>query len=153
MNARDAFCLVVKGAGVGALAEKMDVNADTLQNKANPRSQSHRPTVEDLELATLFTGDPRIADVFCKLAGGVFVKTASFEGVSDQELLDEMTQLAKEYADVPMAVSAALADGLVDQGDLDRVSQQLYELNQRGARIYARLASMKRQSRSLKAVK
>ena len=147
MKARDAFCLVAKDFGVLALAEKMGANADTLQNKANPRSASHRPTLEDCEAATLFTGDARIADVFCALAGGVFVKTGDFAGVSDQELLDEMAALAKEYADVAVAVSSALADGNVDQGDLDRVKAQIYELNQRAARVYARLAGMKRETK------
>lgn len=147
MKARDAFCLVAKDFGVLALAEKMGANPDTLQNKANPRSASHRPTLEDCEAATLFTGDARIADVFCQLAGGVFVKTMQFEGVSDIELLDAMNALVKEFGDIGPVLTAALADGRIDQGDLDKVQQQLYELNQRGAQLYARLASMKRETK------
>ncbi len=144
---RNAWCLVVKAYGVERLAVDTQANVQVLRNKATPTSKDHRPTLEDFELAAMFTADQRLVDPLCAMLGGVFVKTAGFEGVSDQELLDEIAALGKEYADVPMAVSAALADGNVDQGDLERVSKQIYELNQRAARIYARLASMKRESK------
>src|SRR5690349_3622915 len=107
--------------------------ASTLQNKANPRSTSHRPTLEDAEEATLFTGDSRIADVFCANAGGVFVHTAKHEGASDMELLDCVTKLGKEFGDVGQELSKSLADGNIDSGDLDRMTTQIYEMNQAAA--------------------
>lgn len=153
MKARDAFCLVVKDHGVAALAERMGQSAATLQNKANPRSESHVPTLRDCEDVTVLTGDPRIADAFCQLAGGVFVRVSAFHGVSDAALLDIVTKMGKEFGDVCAELNRDLADGRVDMAEVERFDQQVRELQQVAAEAAARVRSMVTAPRALRVAK
>ena len=153
MNIRQAFALTVKDYGVEKLALALRVNAATLQNKANPNCTTHCPTVKDLEDVTVLTGDSRIADAFARLAGGVFVKTSGFEGVSDTALLDLTTRMGKEFGEVCGELARDLADGNVDAHEVERLTLQVYELNQAGAELVARVRSMVRERKPLRVAK
>lgn len=146
MNVRDAFCRTVHEAGVAVLAAKMGANASTLQQKANPHAERHFPTAQDLVDATVFSGRPYIADAFAELAGGVFVKLAQFEGVSDEALLEMVTAMTADLGLVCAELNKALANGDVDEKEVDRIRARVYTLNQATAEFMKRVESMVRRT-------
>lgn len=152
MKPRDAFCHIVHDFGCDALAVKMGVNRDTLQNKANPHSESHRPTLEDCVKATIFTGDPAIAHSFAALAGGVFVPTSRLAGTGLPELYQAVVKLAAEFGSIPRSIDDAMKDGRISGAERQQLEKQIFELIEAAATLGRRI-DVDAQPRPLAAIK
>lgn len=105
VDVQDAFYRVVhdfgggeaNNGGVPSLARQMGMPPGTLYNKANPNESSHhKPTLADAVLASILSGDRRIAQAFCHTLGGVFVSLPDLSNLTTDSLLEHLTKIGRE---------------------------------------------------------
>jgi hypothetical protein len=136
MNLKDALYHAVHEypGGVAALAARMGLAASSLYSMANPNDSSHDWPRERLEQVMVFTGDQRIVQAICALAGGVFVPVGAAQGPL-ADVSGQMVTLAAEFGDVARAVHDSVRDNRLTSRERDRVAKQLYELISAAAQL------------------
>lgn len=116
-DVQDAFYRVVhdfaggeaRGGGVPAMARQMGMPPGTLYNKASQSEASHhKPTLADAVLASILSGDRRIAQAFCHTLGGVFVSLPDLSNLTTDGLLEHLTKIGRESGDFYACLDAAL---------------------------------------------
>lgn len=111
---------------VGAVAGAFERNAGTFGNRLNP-GQSHALTVREFEQIASFTRDVRILQTVCSWfsAGYFFLPEGQ---LGDGSLFEQSALLSKEVAELMAAVSETLADGNVNEDDVNALEKALMEL-------------------------
>lgn len=142
MNPRQAFCTMVHEYGVGKLAGVLDMNRDTLQNKANPNSASHQPSLHDAWQAALHSGSPLLAVAFAQIAGGVFLPTSKLSDKSTPELYKAVHDLAREFGDVPRRIDEAMKDGRISPSEAAKIEREIFDLVEHAAVVGKRVQMM-----------
>jgi hypothetical protein len=139
MTPRDAFCHIAHDYGVERLAHQIGANPDTLQNKSNPNSETHKPTLDDCVKATIFTGDPRIAHAFAALAGGVFVPTTRLANSTVPELYAAVVKLAARFGEIPRSIDEAMKDGRISSTERRHLQTEIFNLIEAAAALGRRI--------------
>lgn len=130
------------GGGVKALAVRMGMSYQVLQNKLNPNCDTHHLTVEQAAQIADMTSTDEIAKAFAERRNMVCIPIASHEGGSDMELLDLFLAEGKEKGEWNDAVKTALSDGRVDPGEFARINKEFMDYCAAGAELMSRLNSM-----------
>lgn len=115
--------------GVPALAARMAISPSTLQNFANPNSDSHSWPLKRARQVIAFTGDKRPLHALCAEAGGVFVPLPSLPAGSDT-IADTLAEVGKDFGELCSSLQAALADNRVTAKELKEFEERVYALNQ-----------------------
>jgi hypothetical protein len=124
--------------GVDPLAKRMGLAPSTLQNMANPNLPECGWSLKRFRQAIAFTGDTRAIDALCGESGGVFVKTGQ-GAIGDDQILEVLSRLGKEFGEVCASLHKSLADGKLTEREFKDFNQQLYELNQVSLELGARM--------------
>lgn len=137
MSVRDQLYLLVHEypGGGRALAPRMRVADSTLRSMANPNCDSHDWPLKRFEQAMALTGDLRPLEALCQEFNGVFLPMGKFDGMAPGRLLKVMQQLTKEFADIPVRVSEIMKDGVVRPREVERLTRDVYELQQAAAAV------------------
>lgn len=154
MNIADAIYHVAHGypGGIPALALRMGKSANVLQNKVNPHMDTHHVTAEEAAQIGDLANSDDIARAFAARRNLICVHLASFDGVSDIELLDLLLQQDIERGHWSYAIRQALEDGVIEPAEFERIEQEFNAFCTAGAEVMSRLRSMV-QSRKVRAVK
>jgi len=133
--------------GVPALAVRMNMSKHVLQNKVNTRCETHRLTAEELDMMTDFADTNETAQYFCAKRNMVAIHLPEFDSVSDRELLDLFLALDKAKGEWAQSVSKALADGMIDPGEFERIDREFREYCGAAAEVMSRLKFMVQERR------
>lgn len=129
--------------GVGAVAGAYGFNANTLQLKTNPNTQSHHVNLRELEVILGYTRDPRLMDSLCAVFGdAAWMDLSAIQGAGDQQMILQLGELSKRVGDMTQSVAAALADGRVEPGELAVLEKCAQELHSTVHGIIARAHQM-----------
>jgi hypothetical protein len=144
MNAHDAFHQTVHNAPGGheALAARMNMSAAVLRNKANPNAAGNVVALRDAESVMGLTGDYSVLHALAKSFGFVCVKVTQDMPVSDVALLECVTHAWTTHANVGVAVHEALADGRIEQHEVERVKDQVFRATRVLHELVARMEGM-----------
>lgn len=144
MNVLDAFHETVHSypGGCEALAVRMGVHAGVLRNKANPNADYHKPTLIDADRVIGLTGNPAVLHALAKNHGFVCIPVQTEAAASDIAILELVTQVWSASGTVGAEVHATLADGVVEQHEIQRVEDAVYRVNRALADMVSRLRGM-----------
>jgi hypothetical protein len=110
--------------GVKALAARMGMSYQVLQNKLNPNNDTHHLTVEQAaEIADMADSD-EIAEEFAARRNMVCIPITKHEGASDMELFDLIINMDKEKAEWLTQIQRALLDGVIDPDEFQRIQKE-----------------------------
>lgn len=144
MNTKDAVYHTAHDSpgGVPALAVRMGVSANVLQNKVNPTQEHHKLTLDEAVRMQALTGDVRILHAMASELGYVAVHVQPFEGVSDMELLDGYMDAITALGEFTASFQLAIADGRVTKHEAAALEDKSYTFIQRHLALMARLRGM-----------
>lgn len=110
--------------GVKALAARMGMSYQVLQNKLNPNNDTHHLTVEQAaEIADMADTD-EIAEEFAARRNMVCIPITKHEGASDMELFDLIINMDKEKSEWLVSIQRALLDGIIDPDEFQRIQKE-----------------------------
>lgn len=123
---QDAFYRVVHDHGVEKLAGKMGLSPGVLYNKANPSDEhGNKPTLADGVVASVVSGDDRIAQAFCHTLGGIFVRLPDLSGLTTDALVLHLTEIGAEGGDFYRAIHEALElDDTISRSEFDLIERE-----------------------------
>lgn len=144
MNTRDAFHATVHDCpgGAEALAVRLGMSAQILRNKANVNHDTNKPMLDDVDRVMAITGDHRVLHALAKNHGFVCVKIDESATASDMAVLELVTQMMTTHGEVGAEIYRTLADGRVDQRELERVRAAVYGAHKSLEEVLARLDGM-----------
>ena len=137
-----------KPRGAVALAPMVNMQAGTLSNKANTIMETHQLTLAESIPIQREAQDYRITDAYCMTLGGVFLRFHDLKFVSDQQLLDVWAKYIQEDGETAKAVSEALADGNINEKEMDRIEKEVNEDIQAKLELLHRVKEIYQQGKS-----
>lgn len=147
MNITTAADLTVhdyKG-GSEALGAVIGMSPAVLRNKVNPNNTTHHLTLAEADRIVRMTGDVRILAAFAHGNGYLLVKAPESCGESDMSVLEQVAALMIAHGRFGHEVYDALADGGVDQQEMQRVDAAGRALMEAVAAVARRLSGMAEQ--------
>jgi len=147
MNITTAADLTVhdyKG-GSEALGAVIGMSPAVLRNKVNPNNSTHHLTLAEADRIVRMTGDVRILAAFAHGNGYLLVKAPESCGESDMSVLEQVAALMIAHGRFGHEVYDALADGGVDQQEMQRVDAAGRALMEAVAGVARRLSGMAEQ--------
>ncbi|CAB3917311.1 phage regulatory CII family protein [Achromobacter mucicolens] len=147
MNITTAADLTVhdyKG-GSEALGAVIGMSPAVLRNKVNPNNTTHHLTLAEADRILRMTGDVRILAAFAHGNGYLLVKAPESCGESDMSVLEQVAALMIAHGRFGHEVYDALADGGVDQQEMQRVDAAGRALMEAVAGVARRLSGMAEQ--------
>ncbi|UDG74242.1 phage regulatory CII family protein [Achromobacter sp. 77] len=147
MNITTAADLTVhdyKG-GSEALGAVVGMSPAVLRNKVNPNNTTHHLTLAEADRIVRMTGDVRILAAFAHGNGYLLVKAPESCGESDMSVLEQVAALMIAHGRFGHEVYDALADGGVDQQEMQRVDAAGRALMEAVAGVARRLSGMAEQ--------
>lgn len=147
MNITTAADLTVhdyKG-GSEALGAVIGMSPAVLRNKVNPNNTTHHLTLAEADRIVRMTGDVRILAAFAHGNGYLLVKAPDSCGESDMSVLEQVAALMIAHGRFGHEVYDALADGGVDQQEMQRVDAAGRALMEAVAGVARRLSGMAEQ--------
>jgi len=147
MNITTAADLTVhdyKG-GSEALGAVIGMSPAVLRNKVNPNNTTHHLTLAEADRIVRMTGDVRILAAFAHGNGYLLVKAPDSCGENDMSVLEQVAALMIAHGRFGHEVYDALADGGVDQQEMQRVDAAGRALMEAVAGVARRLSGMAEQ--------
>lgn len=144
MNIRDAIYQTVHRAagGVEALAVRMGLRVQILRNKANPNSATNYLSPLELDALMELTGDYAVLHALAQNHGHVCLRVDVESAPSDMAVLELVAKAWSASSDVGAEVYAALADGIVEPHELERVKAKVYNTTKAMNELLRRLEGM-----------
>jgi hypothetical protein len=131
MDVQQAFHDVVFDFGVDKLAAMMSMSRGTLYNKCNSNENENnhnKPTVRDLVLATLLTGDKRIAQAFSRTVGGAHVELPDLSSLSTDTLMLHILKIEHEGGDFYRVLHQSLEkDDSISADEFTAIEKEAHE--------------------------
>lgn len=127
MDILDAACHTAHDypGGTNALAQRMDVNPNTLAHKIDPSKTTHLLGLKEAVLMQKFSGDKRITHAMCAALGGVFIEIESNDlGCS----LKEVSRMISEFGETINEIQSSVSDGVVTKNEMARCEKEVAEL-------------------------
>lgn len=110
--------------GIKGLSQKMGVNHQTLINKCNPNSETHKLTLREAMAMMINTGDVQILEVLASELGYTIEPKASR---STKDLMAAVLTADAEHGDVGRSIQEALADGRLTPREVAKVRDEVSE--------------------------
>lgn len=128
-----AFRDVCRGhvAGIEDLAARIGRQPRVLENKCNPESEHHTPTLTDAAQVTQVTGDPQIVEALAHLANGVFVPLPKLGTHEEDQVLILMANWCAENEKWLRKFAAFKADGKLSPREQDELREQATKIQQK----------------------
>lgn len=144
MNLSDAIYKTVHSAigGLEALAVRMNIRTQIMRNKANPNSGANYFSPAELDMLLALTGDHSILHALAQNHGYVCVKIETELAPSDMAIIEMLAKLVSSTGDVGTELYAALADGVVEAHEVERVAEVAYRAKASLTTLVSRLKGM-----------
>lgn len=144
MNTHDAFHDTVHGSpgGCEALAVRLGMSAAVLRNKANPNAVANIVGLRDVERVMALTGNYAVLHALAGNHGHVAVRVESDAEPSDLAVLEMAAKAWAASGDVGQEVYAALADGVIEPHEVEKVRAAAYRVTQTMSALVSRLDGM-----------
>lgn len=144
MNALDAFHSTVHSypGGCEALAARMGIVPAVLRNKANPNFEHNKPTLADADMVMALSGNFAVLHALAQNHGFVCVKVEVELAPSDMAIIEMLAKLVSSTGDVGTELYAALADGVVEEREVQRVEEVAYRAKASLTTLVNRLKGM-----------
>ncbi len=116
--------------GVEKLAAETGTPPGTIYNKINTHGgpeAHHKPTLADALVWQRLAGDHRILHAEAYTLGEVCFPLPDLSHVSDEALLELLTQVGAEGGDFHRAINAALSDGRFTAREVERIRKAGFE--------------------------
>lgn len=125
MNHLDAFHQTVHGApgGCEAIAPRMGMSAAILRNKANPNSQTNKPTLDEADRLMGITGEHAILHALAANHGYVCVRVEEGVAPGDMAMLEMVAKVWQTNGEVGAEINKALEDGRITRAEVQRVRE------------------------------
>lgn len=114
-------------SGAQALAPRVNMNAGTLTNKANPGMETHQLGLRESIPVQLVSGDYHIAEAYCIELGGIFLRLPDIGFTGDAALLDIWARLSEEQGKSAHAIRLALDDGTITHKEIAEVKTKIHK--------------------------
>jgi hypothetical protein len=131
--------------GSPALGAVIGMSAAVLRNKVNPNNTTNHLSVVEAARIVRLTGDVRILAAFAHGCGYLLVKAPESCGESDMSVLEQVAALMVAHGTFGQEVYQALADGGVDQEEVERVAAAGRVVMEAVAGVARRLSGMAEQ--------
>lgn len=143
MNYKDAFHRTVHNApgGCEALAVRLGYTAGLLRNKANPNSTTNVLTMDDASRVMEITGDYEVLHALAREHGFTCTKIEE-QPAGDMAVLETTTDIWERLGDLGAEVRKALADGRIEQHEVDAIQQAAFTMFRPVMQLVARVNSM-----------
>ncbi len=125
--------------GVSALAVRMGISANVLQNKVNPSQEYHKLTLNEAVKMQAITGDRRILHAMADSLGCVCIQLPSHDQAGDMELLDSFMSVVSELGDLSAEFQQSWADGKITPKEFERIKSEAYDVQARLAELLTRV--------------
>jgi len=143
MNYKDAFHRTVHHTpgGCEALAVRMGYTAGLLRNKANPNSSTNVLTMDDASRVMEITGDYEVLHALAREHGFVCTRIDE-QPAGDMSVLESTTDIWECLGDLGTEVKKALADGRIEQHEVDAIQAAAFVMFRPVMQLVARVSSM-----------
>jgi hypothetical protein len=128
--------------GVATMAIRVKENENTLQKRVDPNTTTHHTPVKLAARIADVANSDDVAKWFAARRNMVCIPVPVDDDKSDMALLDLYLSDGEERGQWSSAVKVALADGMVDAGEYERINKEYLECCAAGAQLMARLKSM-----------
>jgi hypothetical protein len=144
MNTHDAFHDTVHSApgGCEALAVRLGMSPAVLRNKANPNAVANIVGLRDVERVMALTENYAVLHALAQNCGHVCIPVEADASASDMAVLEMVTKVWSAGGEVAAEVHATLADGIVEQHEIERVKAAVYRTVQALNAMVGRLEGM-----------
>lgn len=129
--------------GMDALAPQMGCNPRVLNNKINPRCESHHLTLVEAVRMQQITGRHDILFAEAEMLGYVCVPRAE---CADMDITYALTKACSEFGDYMREADRALRDNKVTPNEIKRLERELAELIQAATTLQGAIVSKGRKS-------
>ncbi|WP_244828457.1 phage regulatory CII family protein [Caballeronia sp. TF1N1] len=129
MNIADAAYAVAHDypGGAESLAPRVGMSANILRNKVNPNNTTHHLTLAEAVRMSQITGDSRIAEAIAHELGFTLVQTPRVEDCNDAAIVELMGEAWATHGDVGKEICKTLADGRVEEKEVERVDKTIFK--------------------------
>lgn len=145
MNTIDAAHATVHDypGGSESLGPRVGISPAVLRNKVNPNNETHHLTLAEATRITDLTGDTRILQAWAHHSGYLLVKAPDANAASsDMAVLEQVVSLGVANGKFMQTINAALADGKVDQKELEAIREAERLLQTVAATVTQRMQGM-----------
>jgi hypothetical protein len=143
MNHLDAFYQTVHAApgGCESIAPRMGMSAQVLRNKANPNSATNKPTLDDADRLMGVTGEYGILHALAQNHGFICTRIDE-QPANDMAVLETVTDIWQKLGGLGGEVHKALADGRIEQHEVQSIETAIYTTVRPMMELLARLNGM-----------
>ena len=135
--------------GVPAMAIRVNENKNTLQLRVDPNNTTHHtPASLAAKIADVADSD-ELAKTFAARRSMICIHITKHEGASDMELFDLIINMEREKADWLASIQRALADGMIDPAEFQRIQKESYDHLSAVAELASRLESIVHERRKV----
>ena len=127
--------------GAVKLAPLVNMNAGTLNNKADPGQPAQMSVREAVAIQRL-RGTRTMLEAEAALLDCMVVPLGDYPATSDLELLDLVLELSKEHGETSTAIRKAIADGRIDRDDYAEVEREFMDDIRASMTLLGRLRGM-----------
>jgi hypothetical protein len=145
MNIADAAYATVHDypGGSESLGPRVGTSAAVLRNKVNPNNDTHHLTVAEADRIVGVTGDFRMLKAWANAHGFLLIKAPDAQrGESDMSVLEKVVELGVANGQFMQAINAALADGRIDQREIQAIREAERVLQTVAADVTQRMEGM-----------
>lgn len=130
MNYADAAYHTVHDypGGAPSLSPRMGVSANVLANKVNPNCETNKLTLIEAVRLQEITGDTRILVAMAQQLGYALFRMPTFDGVSDQAVLETITAIWARQGELGGDIHAAFADSRVTAGEFNKINSDVFSV-------------------------
>ena len=139
MNVHDAAHAIAHEYGIGALAERLGVGKQVLNNKVNPNCASSVLSLNEAVRMQQLTGRYDILYAMADTLGHVCMPVPH---VDDSDVATMLAHACGEFGDYLREVEASLVDKRVTPNEVKRMQKELLEMISAANALHAKLASM-----------
>lgn len=127
--------------GSESLGPLVGISPAVLRNKVNPNNDTHHLTFAEARKIADMTGDFRMLQAWAHEAGFLLVK-APEGGSCDMAVLEQVVGLGVANGQFMQTIHSALADGRVDQGELNAIREAQRVVQTAAATVTKRVEGM-----------
>ena len=144
MNSIDAAYATVHDypGGSESLGPRVGISPAVLRNKVNPNNDTHHLTFAEARRVADLTGDHRMLQAWAHEAGFLLIKAPEGTHECDMSVLEAVVETGVAHGQWMQTIHAALADGRVDQKEVEAITEAKRALQTAAATATRRVKGM-----------
>ena len=128
--------------GAPALAQVANMNAGTLNNKANPAMEGHHLSIKEAVTIQTIRKDYSVLYAEAAALNHSCIPLGHYKGISDTELLESYAAWHAEIGETCGVISKALADRRISRAEFEDIRIEMFEDIQKAFEFLSRLEAV-----------